>query len=132
VPSLNCDYGCDYVCDHLSDYVVVLSTAPPDHSGRLARLIVEERLAACVNISQVRSTFWWEGEVNQEAEDLLIIKTKHEKVEEISKRIKDVHPYDLPEIIILPIIGGDDRYLAWISEALRGSSGADGPKAEDP
>jgi len=128
VPSLNCDYVCDYV----SDYVVVLSTAPPDHSGRMARLIVEERLAACVNISQVRSTFWWEGEVNQEAEDLLIIKTERDKVEELSKRIKAIHPYDLPEIIVLPIVGGDDRYLAWISEALRGPSGSGGPKAEDP
>jgi len=128
VPSLNCDF----VCDYLSDYVVVLSTAPPDHSGRMSRLIVEERLASCVNISQVRSTFWWEGEVNQEAEDLLIIKTEREKVEELSARIRAIHPYDLPEIIVLPIIGGDDRYLAWISEALRGPSASGGPKTEDP
>lgn len=132
MPSLNCDNVCAHFGDHLSDYVVVLSTAPPDHSGRLARLIVEERLAACVNISQVRSTFWWEGEVNQEAEDLLIIKTERQKAEELSKRIEAVHPYDLPEIIILPIIGGDDRYLAWISEELRGSSASGGPKAEGP
>lgn len=119
-------------CDYVSDYAVVLSTAPPDHSGRIARPIVEERLGSCVNISQVRSTFWWEGEVNQEAEDLLIIKTERQKVEDLSARIKAVHPNDLPEIIVLPIVGGDDRYLAWISESLRGASATDEPKAEDP
>lgn len=107
--------NCNLVCD----YAVVLCTAPPDHSGRIARLIVEERLAACVNISPVRSTFIWEGEVNQEAEDLLIIKTERQKVEDLSARMRAVHPYDLPEVIVLPIVEGDGRYLAWISESLR-------------
>ncbi|MDF0590282.1 divalent cation tolerance protein CutA [Methanotrichaceae archaeon Mx] len=61
-----------------------------------------------------------------------MIKTEREKVEPLSKRIRAVHPYDLSEVIVLPIIGGDDRYLAWISEAFRGPFGSPGPKVEDP
>jgi len=114
-----------------SDFVVVFCTAPPDSPGRLARLIVEERLAACVNISQVRSTFLWEGKVNEEAEDLLIIKTEKLKVEKLAARIREVHPYELPEIIVLPIVGGDEGYLKWISESVRNSSGSKNPNAED-
>jgi len=101
------------------DFVVVLCTAPPDSSGGLARLIVEERLAACVNISQVRSTFVWEGKVDEAAEDLLIVKTERNKVDDLAARIREVHPYELPEIIVLPIAGGDEGYLAWISKTVR-------------
>lgn len=114
-----------------SDFVVVFCTAPPDSSGRLARLIVEERLAACVNISPVRSTFLWEGKVNEEAEDLLIVKTENLKVEELAARIREVHPYELPEIIVLPIVGGDNGYLDWISESLKNNPGSKNPGAED-
>jgi len=114
-----------------SDFVVVFCTTPPDSSGRLARLIVEERLAACVNISQVRSTFLWEGKVNEEAEDLLIIKTENSKVEDLVVRIRKVHPYELPEIIVLPIVGGDEGYLDWISESLKNNSGSKKLGAED-
>ena len=99
---------------------MVLTTAPPNGSGRLARLIVGEGLAACVNISQVRSTYLWEGDVMEEAEDLLIIKTERRMVEPLASRIRVVHPYDLPEIIVLPIIGGDDGYLDWISRSVGG------------
>ena len=109
---MSCDRGS-------SGHLIVFCTAPPNHSGRLARLIVEERLAACVNISQVRSTFVWEGKVEEEAEDLLIIKTKREVVDELTARIREVHPYDLPEIVVLPIVGGDEEYLEWISESVR-------------
>lgn len=114
-------------------HVVALCTAPPDSSGRLARLIVEERLAACVNISQVRSKFLWEGKVDEEAEDLLIIKTEGLLVEELAKRVKEVHPYELPEIVVLPIIGGDEGYLEWISESVRMGPRASSvdPKPED-
>jgi periplasmic divalent cation tolerance protein len=114
-----------------SDFVVVFCTAPPDSSGRLARLIVEERLAACVNISQVRSTFLWEGKVDEEAEDLLIIKTEDLLVNDIAARIRDVHPYELPEIVVLPIVGGDEGYLKWISESVRKSPGSKKLNSED-
>jgi periplasmic divalent cation tolerance protein len=116
-----------------SGYVVVFCTAPPNHSGRLARLVIEERLAACVSISQVRSTFLWKGRVEEEAEDLLIIKTEDLLVEELTSRIREVHPYELPEIVVLPIIGGEQGYLDWISESVRkrpGSSSEE-PKPED-
>ena len=106
----------DYVCD----YVVVMCTSPPESSGMLARSVVEERLAACVNITQVRSTFLWMDELKEEAEDLLIIKTVTEKAEALAARIRSLHPYDLPEIVILPMVGGDEDYLSWISESVRG------------
>ena len=82
--------------------MVVFCTAPPDSSGRLARTIVGERLAACVNITQVRS-----------------------KVEALAARIREVHPYELPEIIVLPISGGDEGYLNWLSESVRDGSRPD-------
>jgi len=113
-----------------SGHVVVLCTAPPNHSGRIARLIVEERLAACVNISQVRSTFVWRGKVDEEAEDLLIIKTVDLLVEKLAGRIREVHPYELPEIVTLPIVGGDEGYLEWISESVRESRGSDKQTSE--
>ena len=105
--------------------MVVFCTAPPDSSGRLARTIVGERLAACVNITQVRSTFLWKGEVKEEAEDLLVIKTVRSKVEALAARIREVHPYELPEIIVLPISGGDEGYLNWLSESVRDGSRPD-------
>lgn len=114
-----------------SGYVVVFCTAPPNFSGRLAKIIVEERLAACVNISPVRSTFLWEGKVNEVAEDLLIIKTEELRVDDLAARIRDVHPYELPEIIVLPIVGGDEGYLDWIFESMKKSSGSGNSNAED-
>lgn len=114
-----------------SGYVVVFCTAPPNFSGRLAKIIVEERLAACVNISQVRSTFLWKGKVDEEAEDLLIIKTEGLLVEKLAAKVREVHPYDLPEIVVLPIVGGDEEYLEWISESVRESPGSDKPTSED-
>lgn len=116
-----------------SDFVVVFCTAPPNFSGRLAKIIIEERLAACVNISQVRSTFLWEGEVDEEAEDLLIIKTEYLLVNDLAARIRDVHPYELPEIVVLPIVGGDEGYLKWISESVkkRPSASSDNSNPED-
>ena len=109
----------DYVCD----FVVVMCTAPPESSGKLARSVVEERLASCVNITQVRSTFLWKDELKEEAKDLLIMKTATEKAEALAARIISLHPYDLPEIVVLPVIGGDEGYLDWISETV--GSGSD-------
>jgi len=107
--------------------VFVFCTAPPD----IARLIVEERLAACVNILQVRSTFLWEKKVNELTEALLIIKTEKPKVEKLAARIREVHPYELPEIIALPITGGDEGYLKWISESVRVASASGKQNSED-
>ena len=101
-----------------TEFAIVLCTAPPGGSEKIAKALVEERLAACVNVSKVRSYFFWEGKSCDETEELMIIKTEVKLVERIKARIKELHSYDLPEIIIIPIVGGEDRYLQWIAQSI--------------
>lgn len=101
-----------------TEFVIVLCTAPPGGSEKIAKALVEERTAACVNVSSVRSYFSWEGKSCDEMEELMIIKTEMKLTERIKTRIKELHSYELPEIIIIPIVGGDDRYLQWIGQSV--------------
>jgi len=103
----------------MDESVVILCTAPPDRSEAIAKALIEERLAACVNVTGVRSYFRWEEESCAEKEDLLIIKTRKERMKEIISKITELHSYEVPEIIALPIIGGYDRYLEWVGEETR-------------
>ena len=101
--------------------VVVLSAvgAPPD-AERIARALVEERLAACVNVVPgVVSIYRWKGKVEQEAELLLVIKTLAPRVEALKARLLELHPYELPEVVVLPIGGGHAPCLAWIEDQVR-------------
>lgn len=101
-------------------YSVVLCTASVNEAEKIARTLVEEKLSACVNITpEVNSYFRWEGKVTKEREAVLIIKMETRKVEEVIKRIKQLHSYQVPEIIALPIIAGNEEYLAWIKESLK-------------
>ena len=104
--------------DAWTDFAIVLCTAPPGGSEKIAKALVEERLVACVNVSAVRSYFFWEGKSCDETEELMIIKTEMKLVERIKARIKELHSYELPEIIIIPIVGGDERYLQWIGQSV--------------
>jgi len=101
-----------------TDFFVVLCTTDVNESNGIARLLVEEKLAACVNVAAVNSYFRWKGECCKEREALLIIKTEKSKVDMIITRIKEVHSYELPEIIALPIVAGYDKYLAWIESSI--------------
>jgi len=101
--------------------VVVLSAvaAPPD-AERIARALVEERVAACVNIVPgVVSVYRWKGVVEKEGELLLVIKTIGERVEQLKARLLQLHPYELPEVVVIPIGGGHGAYLEWIAEQAR-------------
>lgn len=98
-----------------NDYIVVFCTAPPDEAEALAKRLVEEQLAACVNISPVRSCYIWEGKLNLDEEALLIIKTRKDRFEQLKNRILVLHSYTIPEIIALPIIAGHQPYLEWMS-----------------
>lgn len=101
-------------------YSVLLCTASTNEAEKIARTLVEEKLSACVNITpEVNSYFRWEGKVTKEKEAMLIIKMETRKVEEVIKRIKELHSYQVPEIIALPIIAGSEEYLAWIKESLK-------------
>jgi len=101
-----------------NEFVVILSTSPCDEAERIAKVLLEERLVACINTTEVRSLFNWEGELCDEKESLVVIKTKRAMVERIINRIKEIHLYEIPEIIVLPIIGGYDAYLSWIGEEV--------------
>ncbi len=96
---------------------VVMVTLPRDESRKMARLIVENRLAACVNIvPKIDSYFWWENTVQTEEEALLIIKTTSDKFAQLRDFVAEHHPYDLPEIIALPLVDGFSDYVAWVHE----------------
>ncbi len=105
------------------DRIVVLITASSDEEGgRLARLLVEERLAACVNeVPRIASTYWWQGKIEEATETLLVVKTRHEQLDRLVTRVRQVHAYTVPEVIALPILGGNTAYLKWIDESVRPS-----------
>ncbi|MCE4614309.1 MAG: divalent-cation tolerance protein CutA [Desulfurococcales archaeon] len=99
--------------------IVVFITAPRDKAEELSRKLVEEKLAACVNIvNKVDSIYWWEGKVERDSESLLVLKTELGLLGKLAKKVKELHPYEVPEIIALPIIGGNPDYLKWISDSL--------------
>lgn len=99
-------------------FAVILCTSPRQEAGRIAEALVEEKLVACVNVGEVNSFFRWEGEAKQEGEALLIMKTMAGKVNDVIGRIRELHSYDVPEIIALPIIDGNEGYLDWVRESV--------------
>ena len=105
----------------MTDKIVVLSTcASADEAERIARRLIDERLAACVNvISPVRSFYRWKGAVEDFAEWLLIIKSSRELFPTLSAALESAHSYELPEIIAIPIVEGSPNYLSWIERELR-------------
>ncbi len=105
--------------------LVAFTTAPDqDVADRIARALVEERLAACVSrVPGVVSTYLWKGDVEISGELLLVIKTTRARFEALRARLVDLHPYDVPELIALDIAQGHAPYLAWLTESV-----SDGPK----
>lgn len=99
--------------------VVYVTVGSSDEGNRLAHVLVEERLAACVNrIRPVRSVYRWQGKIEQSDEELLIIKTKRELFDRLKKRVEGLHSYSVPEIIALPILEGSEGYLKWMEEEI--------------
>ncbi len=101
-------------------YIVVLVTAADAREAQqISRKLLEQRKAACVNIiPEVDSNFLWNDKIDSDSESLLIIKTKTSLLPEVTSLIKEIHSYDVPEIIALPIIGGSEDYLNWMKESL--------------
>lgn len=101
-----------------ADVVVVLVTGPDVETlARLGRAVVDERLAACVNLmGGVRSIYRWRGAVEDDAEALAIFKTTAERLGSLERRITELHPYDVPEVVALPVAGGSSAYLSWVVE----------------
>jgi len=102
----------------MPEFIVVFVTCGSEKEAlKIAHSLVEERLAACVNlVSPVRSIYRWEGKIWDEKEWILIIKTQKERFEELEKKVKSLHSYSVPEIIGLPIVEGSSSYLRWLLE----------------
>ena len=105
----------------LPEPIVIFTTCPDEAAAsRIARNLVESGLAACVSrVGPVHSTYRWQGAIQDEPEVLLVIKTVSTRYSELEMRLKSLHPYDVPEIIALPVASGSADYLSWLWEAVR-------------
>jgi periplasmic divalent cation tolerance protein len=105
----------------MSNLVLVLTTvADGDHAERLARQLVDERLAACVNVyPSMVSIYRWKGHVERDAERQVVIKTTRAHLDKLEARLKESHPYELPEFVVLEVQGGSQAYLDWVDEETR-------------
>lgn len=102
------------------NYIVVfITTKDTEEAQKIAVALLKRRLAACVNIvPEVNSHFWWQDKLDSAKESLLVIKTKDTLLPDIVKSVKKIHSYTVPEIIALPIVGGDQDYLDWIDNEV--------------
>jgi periplasmic divalent cation tolerance protein len=105
-----------------TEYRVVLVTCGTlEESRNIARAMVENRFAACVSIltHAVESFYMWQGKLENASEYLLVIKSSEERLEELKKAVLEMHSYDTPEFVALPVVAGTEDYLKWVSESLR-------------
>jgi periplasmic divalent cation tolerance protein len=104
----------------LSAHVVALSTVgSAEDADRLARALVERRLAACVNVVPgVVSHYRWQGELQRDEERLLVIKTRAERIEALREALRELHPYELPELVAFEITAGSAEYLKWLDAGV--------------
>src|SRR5271154_2615562 len=105
----------------MADFQIVLSTcADHEQAERIAHRLVEQRLAACVNILPgVQSIYRWQGAVESASEVLMLIKTSSAHSNEVQSTIASLHSYEVPEFLVLPVSGGSESYLAWLDASLR-------------
>ena len=105
----------------MTEFAIVLTTMPDDaRADELARTLVAERLAACVNVhGPMSSTYRWKETVEHEAERQLVIKTTRDRLAGLELRVRELHPYELPELIVVPVDSGSDEYLRWIFNETR-------------
>jgi len=104
----------------MTDKIVVLSTCETEEEAvRVARHLVEKKLAACVNIlPQARSVYRWKGKIEEASEFVLIVKSRRDLFDALRAEIVELHSYELPEVIALPLVDGSAEYLAWLDREL--------------
>ena len=102
----------------MSNYIQVLTTLPTQAQAQhIAEAIVRQRLAACAQIlGPITSTYWWKGQVEKTEEWLCLLKTRQEHYTQLEAALRQLHPYEVPEIIALPILAGFPPYLTWLQE----------------
>ncbi len=99
--------------------VVLVTTASQAEGEAIAKALLTEKLAACVNITPVHSFYTWQGKPQSDREWQLIIKTNLNFFSQLATKIKELHSYEVPEIIALPIIASSDSYLSWLNENIK-------------
>ncbi len=105
----------------MSDYIVIyITTGSIREAKKIGRTLVEEKLVACSNIiSPIHSIYSWQGKICNDKEALMILKTQKKLFKQIVNRVEDLHSYDVPEVIAIPIIEGDSKYLSWINKETK-------------
>ncbi|MDA8387546.1 MAG: divalent-cation tolerance protein CutA [Nitrospiraceae bacterium] len=108
----------------MSEPIVVFITAPDEEEAvRIAGALVGESLAACVNIVRdIRSIYSWRGKIEDEAENLLVVKTDKALFERLCRRVRQLHSYKVPEVIALPVVAGLPEYVSWLEDVTKGSA----------
>ena len=105
--------------ENVERIVIFITCHDAEEAQNIAELLLEQRLAACVNIIPgINSSFWWEGKIDTATENLLMVKTRSTKLSEIVQSVKTVHSNTVPEIIALPVSGGNQDYLDWIDNEV--------------
>ena len=101
--------------------VVLVTCGTLEEARKIARAVVEKRLAACVSIAThaVESFYTWEGKLEHSSEYLLLIKTSAERLKELEQEVVELHSYDTPEFIVLPVVAGSEKYLQWLADSVR-------------
>lgn len=97
------------------EIVLVLATLPPADADRVVRTLIDERLAACANLMAATSTYRWHGAVERADEQLAIFKTRTDRAAALRARLVELHPYEVPEVLVVPVASGLPAYLAWVA-----------------
>ena len=107
--------------DSTAEAIVVFITAgSPDEADKLANLLIQKRLAACVQIlPSIQSVYWWQDKIERQPEILLLVKTISSKFAELEREVRAVHSYETPEIVAIPTAAGSEQYLDWLSSTFR-------------
>jgi periplasmic divalent cation tolerance protein len=104
----------------MSATLVYVTASSRDEALKIARMVVEERLAACANVFQpITSVYWWEGKVQEEGETSFLLKTRTELVEALTQRVRALHSYTCPCVVALPVAAGNPAFLSWIDNETR-------------
>jgi len=105
----------------MKEYIqVITTTEKKEDAEKISTNIIEKRLAGCIQLSgPITSTYWWKGNIEKTEEWILFIKTRIDLYEELEKAIKEIHPYETPEIIAVPIVEGNKDYLEWLNNELK-------------
>jgi periplasmic divalent cation tolerance protein len=104
----------------MTNIIVLMTNATREEAEKITSKLLDERLIACANITgPVSSLFWWKGKISREKEFLTLMKTRAELFDELAKTVRQMHSYEVPEIIAVPILNGEQSYMEWLNSSLR-------------